>query len=90
VVLCSSALVPPPRGRAGAGDPGFVQLARAGGPRRLRLSQNSFVNTPISVLRSGSTWSGLGVTCAIGRAAVSCHNARRHGFTITASSFHAF
>jgi hypothetical protein len=90
VVLCSSALVPPPRGRAGNGDPGFVQLARSGGPRRLRLSQDSFVHTRVTVLRPGSTWSGLGVICAAARAAVSCHNARHHGFTITASKFRAY
>ncbi len=90
-VLCSARAVPPPAAR-GVGDPGFVFLGSVGHPSRARLSQDSFAGTHAVILRSGRTWSvgPIGVSCTVSAGAVRCENHSRHGFTITAGSYHAF
>jgi hypothetical protein len=89
-LLCVSALIPAPKSANGAGDDGFVQLARHGSPQRLRLSQDSFVNVKAVALKRGTTWTGLGITCAVGETSVRCVNAGGHGFKITGSAYRAF
>jgi hypothetical protein len=89
-LLCVSALIPAPKSAKGPGDDGFVQLAKSGRPLRLRLSQDSFVNAKAVALKSPTTWSGLGVTCAVGRTSVRCINGSGHGFKITGSAYKAF
>lgn len=76
----------------GVGDPGFVFLGSVGHPSRARLSQDSFAGTHAVILRSGRTWSvgPIGVSCTVSAGAVRCENHSRHGFTITAGSYHAF
>ena len=89
-LLCVSALIPAPAGSRTPGDSGFVQLARRGRPQRLRLSQDSFVTARVAALKKHMTWSGLGITCAIGQNSVRCVNRAGHGFKITAFSYRAF
>jgi len=91
-LLCVSAVIPAPKRKApGApGDGGFVQIGRTGSPQLLRLSQDSFVNVKAVALKRGTTWRGLGVTCAVGQTSVRCVNGSHHGFTITGSSYKAF
>jgi hypothetical protein len=89
-VLCTSPLIPAPAGKRGVGDPGFVSLAKSGSPKRLRLSQNSFAFDTPTTLPSGTTWTGLGVSCAITRNSVRCVNGAGHGFKITGSAYRAF
>ena len=89
-LLCVSAPIPAPKGSRGPGDGGFVQLARRGRPQLLRLSQNSFVNVTAVALKRGTTWKGLGITCAVGQTSVRCINGGGHGFKITGSSYRAF
>jgi hypothetical protein len=85
-VLCSSQSIPaPPHSRPSDGDPGFVQIAKTGKPKLLRLSQDSFVTTNATKLHSGATWSGRGVTCKIAAKSVTCTNTSGHGFEINGS-----
>jgi hypothetical protein len=83
-VLCAAKGIPaPPHTTSRDGDPGFVQLAATGSPRKLRLSQNSFTGTTAATLGHGKTWSSLGVTCTTGSGkTVLCFNGDNHGFVI--------
>ena len=90
-LLCSARAVPAPKVK-GVGDPGFVFLGSTGRPSLARLSQDSFVGKNPVALASGRNWEigPISVTCAISAHAVRCANRTHHGFTITATSYHAF
>ena len=87
-VLCSAAGIPTPK--QGFGDGGFVQLAVTGSPQTLRLSQDSFVGSHSTLLRQGSLWGALGVTCNVGSATVLCFNSDNHGFVIGNGHYRSF
>jgi len=87
-VLCSAEGIPTPK--QGFGDGGFVQLAATGGPRTLRLSQDSFAGSRSALLGRGALWSALGVTCHVGPATVMCFNADNHGFVIGNGRYRTF
>jgi hypothetical protein len=82
-VLCSAHAIPAPaHSNPSQGDAGFVEIAKTGKPKLLRLSQDSFIGkTPVK-LTKGTTWTSLGVTCAIGAKSVICTNGSSHGFFI--------
>jgi hypothetical protein len=87
-VLCSAAGIPTPK--HGFGDGGFVQLAAAGGPQTLRLSQDSFAGVQSKRLGQGTLWSALGVTCNVGQTTVLCFNQDNHGFVIGRNRYRSF
>ena len=91
-VLCSAKGIPaPPHTTSADGDPGFVQLAATGSPKKLRLSQDSFVGSTISTLGHGVVWSSLGVTCNTGSGkTVLCFNGDNHGFVIGNGHYTSF
>jgi hypothetical protein len=88
-VLCAARGIPAPKG-PGVGDPGFVQIAVTGAPRRLRLSQDSFVAGSTAQLGRGRLWNQLGVTCHIAEATVMCFNGNNHGFVIGNGHYRSF
>jgi hypothetical protein len=88
-VLCAARGIPAPRA-PGIGDPGFVQIAVFGSPRRLRLSQDSFVAGPAVKLGRGRLWNELGVTCHVAETTVMCFNDNNHGFVIGNGHYLAF
>ena len=84
-LLCAANGVPRAKGGGTAGY-AFVRIAAGGRARLLVLTKTSFVGalqghipTP---LRSGVTWSSLGVSCRTAPKTVRCSNGSRHGFTI--------
>jgi len=87
-VLCGSEGIP--RAKHGFGDP-FVQIGARGSAQLVLLSQDSFEGsgTPATI-RSGETWSSLGVTCTLGAKTVTCKNESKHGFTIGNGKYKSF
>jgi hypothetical protein len=94
LVLCFAKPIPAPKG--GIGDPGFVFLRATGRPQPTRLSQYTWERpdgwqaSHRAALRTGQTWSAIGVTCSLSATAVRCTNRSHHGFTITRSSYRGF
>jgi hypothetical protein len=85
-VLCGARVIPaPPHVNAHEGDPGFVQLAKTGRPRLLRLSQDSYIGNMPTRLSRGTTWTSLGVTCTVAAKSVTCTNQAGHGFEVYGS-----
>jgi hypothetical protein len=87
LVLCSAAGIPRPKGAVG--DP-FVQIGRQGKSKVVLVSQNEFATSKLATLKSGATWSNLGVTCKVSGRTVTCKNGSKHGFTIGNGKYKPF
>jgi hypothetical protein len=86
-LLCSAKGIPRPSGPVG--DP-FVQISAKGSPKRVLISQNSYISHSLKTLSKGTLWSSLGVTCSIGSKTILCFNGDNHGFLIGNGKYTSF
>ena len=90
-VLCQGTGVPrPPHSSPNEGDPA-VTLASVGKPHLVLISQDSYIpGASARTLGPGRTWSSRGVTCTTTAHAVTCKNAKKHGFTLRNHHYKSF
>jgi hypothetical protein len=90
-VLCQGPGVPrPPHSSPNEGDPA-VTLAASGKPQLVLISQDSYIPGAVARnLGAGRTWSSRGVRCTTSVHAVTCTNAKKHGFTLRNHHYRAF
>jgi hypothetical protein len=88
-LLCGARGIPRPKNGGPAGDP-FVQITKRGRAQLVLISQASWVGKRTATLRTGATWSSVGVTCTIAAKTVTCKNKSRHGFTIGNRKYKSF
>jgi hypothetical protein len=90
-VLCQGPGVPrPPHSSPNEGDPA-VTLAASGKPQLVLISQDSYIpGATARNLGAGRTWSSRGVRCTTSAHAVTCTNAKKHGFTLRNHHYKSF
>jgi hypothetical protein len=89
LMLCSADAVPQPKGVPPDGDPAD-QLGAHGKPKLIESHDTTYAGKHELALATGTTWTGVGVSCTVGVKNVTCKNKDGHGFTMGHAVYKTF